>query len=77
MSRKFKHTKGVNGDVELDFELSESQKSDLSNLIEALMNKYSNTKIYVYHSGVVDGLNHAYKVVNGIDDDYLSDIEEL
>ncbi len=76
MSRKFKYSKGNDNEIELEFNLQQDQKDDLSNLLEALMNKYQNVKINGYYGGVVDGLNHAYKIVNGIDDDYLSDIKE-
>lgn len=77
MSRKFKYNKNVDvvEDIDLEFHLHNYQKEDLSNLLETLMKKYENNGSE-YSNGVVDGLNHAYKVVNGISDDYLSGIKE-
>jgi hypothetical protein len=58
--------------------LTEEQKLLLSAAMEEIRNKYakvenedkSSMAIRMYCNGVADGLNHAYKIVNGIDDDY-------
>jgi hypothetical protein len=52
-------------------QLSDYQKIFLSRAIEAIMDKYKSNQAE-YFDGIVDGLNHAYKIVNGIDDDYNS-----
>jgi hypothetical protein len=67
-----------NLDTNLDFGLTDEQKLSISELFEKVMNKYelkSNIgKDSIYFSGVTDGINHCYKIINGISDDYLDDI---
>jgi hypothetical protein len=75
MARKFTHKKDCVDDIDLEFNLHQYQKDDISNLLQALMEKYTDHSSE-YSSGLVDGLNHAYKIINGTSDDYLSDIKE-
>jgi len=58
--------------VDVTNDLSDEQKLTLSNKIETIMTKYSKSNNMDYFVGVVDGLNHAYKLINEIDDDYNS-----
>lgn len=60
--------------------LTSLQKELLSKALEELMTKYSkmaslrrDEKLSAYADGVSDGLNHAFKLINNIDDDYNSD----
>jgi hypothetical protein len=52
---------------------------EISNIIEKLMIKYEKMSRFspndLYFEGVQDGLNHAFKLVNGIQDDFLKDIK--
>lgn len=71
--------KKLSENINLDFDLTDEQKLKISELFEKLMNKYelmSNKKNNVYFSGVVDGINHCYKIINGKEDDYLDNIGE-
>jgi len=57
--------------------LSDNQIKDLSDVFEIYMKKYeimAGKDMHPYFSGVVDGLNTCYKIINGIDDDYNSKI---
>lgn len=59
-----------------DIGLTNDQKKQLSDWFEVLMTKYSRmahsrSEPNRYLDGVADGLNHAYKVVNNIEDDYM------
>lgn len=71
-------------DVISSLELTNEQRSCIVNIIEKVMNKYDKKAIAAehrgddksshYNSGVVDGLNNAYKIIMGIDDDYLDGV---
>lgn len=62
--------------------LTNDQQQCITNILEKVMNKYQiladnaenrgNEKSSAYFSGVVDGLNNAYKIVMDIEDDFLS-----
>jgi hypothetical protein len=56
--------------IQLREELSVVQKNDLSDILNTLMDKYQPNVVKDYYAGLVDGLNIAYKVINGIEDDY-------
>ena len=66
--------------INLDgIEMSDETREKLSDIFEKLMAKYegmSNGFVNSYYSGVIDGINHCYKVVNGVVDDYLDGINE-
>ena len=49
--------------------ITDEQRKKLSEALEKIMLKYS-TCGNNYFDGVNDGLNHAYKMINAIDDDY-------
>lgn len=54
-----------------DLKLSDEQKKLLSDVVTKIMDKYETHSTDTdYFSGVADGLNHAYKIINGISDDY-------
>ena len=38
-------------------------------------NKDLNNPNSMYFLGVADGINHCYKIINGIEDDYLDDVK--
>lgn len=68
----------------IDNKLTDEQKNYLIKIIENVMDKYEkkasdaekrgDKNSLHYNSGVSDGLNHAYKIINGIDDDYLDGV---
>lgn len=70
---------------DFDFGLTDDQKTKLSDAIMSILSKfgrvpsknkdnpYFDDVSCSYFNGVVDGLNNAYKIVNGIDDDYNCD----
>lgn len=51
-------------------------KEAVIELLEALMKKYSRPNDAGYHNGVEDGIGHAWKILNGIQDDYLDGIDK-
>jgi len=62
--------------ADLDFGLTAAQRQQLSAALEALIEKYggmarstSKPVPMEYFNAVVDGLNSAYKLLNGIEDD--------
>lgn len=71
-------------DVISSLKLTNKQKNCIANIIEKVMDKYDKKAISAenrrddkslqYNSGVVDGLNNAYKIIMGIDDDYLDGV---
>ena len=61
------------GLVDVSNDLTDEQKLALSYKLEALMAKYGRSRGQMYFEGVADGLNHAYKLINEIDDDYNSE----
>jgi len=63
--------------VDVTNDLTDEQKLVLSNKLEAIMAKYTKMArgddfAKDYFTGVADGLNHAFKLTNEIDDDYNS-----
>lgn len=62
--------------------LTEEQKLQLGAAMEEIGSKYAKAGnkdrapswMQMYCQGVADGLNNAYKIINGIDDDYNSKI---
>ncbi len=69
--------------INLDgIEMSDETRKKLSDLFEKLMAKYEGLSngdddfVNSYYSGVIDGINNCYKVVNGVVDDYLDGINE-
>lgn len=61
-------------DTDLDFGLTNEQQEKISLLFEKLMSKFNKPNSSEYFDGVVDGINHCHKVINGIKDDYLDGI---
>jgi len=61
--------------VDVSNDLTPEQKKAMSYKLELLMIKYGRlgSRIEPYFEGVADGLNHAYKLLNEIDDDYNSE----
>jgi len=61
--------------IDVSNDLTDAQKQDLSDKLEILMAKYGRFSgpDAKYFDGVADGLNHAYKLVNEIVDDYSID----
>jgi len=60
--------------VDVTNDLTDEQKESLSNKLETLIAKYSRLagRDDEYFTGAADGLNHAFKLINEIDDDYNS-----
>jgi len=60
--------------VDVTNDLTDDQKLALSVKLEILIAKYLNLagRDDEYFTGVADGLNHAFKLTNEIDDDYNS-----
>lgn len=59
------------------FDISKLSNKEKIQVLEKLINKFErmcNTKD-LYFEGVVDGLNHAWKLFNGISDEYLDGID--
>jgi len=57
--------------VKIKNSLTPAQRAEMSEKLEALMRKYGKNSLdNDYMSGVVDGLNHAHKLINQINDDY-------
>lgn len=68
--------------INLKFGLKKKQKKEISELFEKLINKYqkmSETATHEwtanYMSGVADGINHCFKIINETPDDYLDGVE--
>jgi len=58
--------------VDVTNDLTDAQKLALSDKLELLMAKYGKLggREVSYHTGVLTGLNNAYKLINEINDDY-------
>ena len=59
--------------VDVTNDLTPEQRLEMSEKLEKLIRKFNVADpgaLSQYFSGVQDGLNHAYKLVNEIDDDY-------
>lgn len=60
--------------VDVNNDLTDDQKQALSEKLEKLIGKYTKmSRNNMYFAGVTDGLNHAHKLINEINDDYNSD----
>lgn len=58
----------------LNLDIPEETKTKILSIFDKLMTKYQRPD-NEYFDGVVDGINHCRKVIEGIEDDYLSDIK--
>ena len=60
--------------VDVTNNLTDEQKQEASDKLETLMGKYMRLadRDDEYFTGVADGLNHAFKLINEINDDYNS-----
>ena len=65
----------MNNVVDVVNTLSDAQKNEISDKIELLISHYKRNfdcRMNPYFGGVIDGMNHIYKLINEIDDDYNS-----
>lgn len=64
-------------DVNLNFDLTEEQKEKILVLFEKVQIKFERMGKgdAEYFEGVVDGINHCMKMIQGIKDDYLDGVK--